>query len=91
MQRLTENGDLKAAVTALTDFIDKYDASDLKPNAQFTLGIGYGGPGQKPGAVKALQAFVNDNPAHPLVSDAKRVITELRSFYARRKSFRPGR
>jgi len=77
-QQLAENGELKAAVAALSDFIDKYDTSDLKPNAQFALGISYGGLGQKPGAVKALQAFVNDNPAHPLVNDAKQVIAQLR-------------
>ena len=63
---------------AFSDFIDKNEKSDLKPNAQFALGISYGGLGQKQGAVKALQAFVNDNPAHPLVPDAKQVIAQLR-------------
>jgi len=77
-QQLAENGDLQAAVKALNDFIEKHDKSDLKPNAQFALGISYGGLGQKSGAVKALQAFVNDNPAHPLAADAKQVIAQLR-------------
>lgn len=77
-QQFAENGDLKAAITALSDFIDKHDSSDLKPNAQFALGISYGGLGRNPDAVKMLQSFVNDYPAHPLVSDAKQVIAELR-------------
>jgi TolA-binding protein len=77
-QQLAENGDLQAAVTALNDFIGKYEKSDLKPNAQFALGISYGGLGQKAGAIKALQAFVSDNPEHPLVADAKQVIAQLK-------------
>ncbi len=77
-QQLAENGDLKGAIDALSAFIDKHEDSDLKPNAQFALGISYGGLGQKQGAVDALQAFVADNPKHPLVSDAKQVIAQLK-------------
>jgi TolA-binding protein len=77
-QQLAENGDLQSAVKALSAFIEDHGDSDLKPNAQFALGISYGGLGQKKPSVDALQAFVNDNPKHPLVADAKQVIAELK-------------
>lgn len=76
-QQLVENGDLQEAARAFTAFIDEHENSDLRPNAQFALGISYGGLGQTRGAVDALQAFVNDNPKHPLVSDARAVIAQL--------------
>lgn len=76
-QQLAEDGDLTAAVKALSDFIAGYDNSDLRPNAQFALGISYGGLGQKQPGIDALQAFVNEHPNHPLVADARQVIAEL--------------
>jgi len=77
-QQLAEKGDLPAAVKALSAFIEQYDKSDLKPNAQFALGLSYGGMGQNDPGIKALQEFVDDNPKHPLVADAKQVIQELK-------------
>jgi TolA-binding protein len=76
-QQYAEDGDLQKAVTAFNAFLEEYDASDLKPNAQFALGISQGGMGDIPASKKTLQAFVNDNPKHPLVTDAKQVIDEL--------------
>jgi len=77
-QQLADDGDLQSAVKALTAFIETYGDSDLKPNAQFALGISYGGLGQNKPGVDALQAFINDNPKHPLVDDAKQVIAKLK-------------
>ena len=77
-QQLAESGDLTAAVSALSSFIDNYSDSDYRANAQFALGISYGGLGQNPESVNAFQNFVNDNPRHPLVGDAKQVMAELR-------------
>ena len=77
-QQLAEDGDLNGAVKALTSFLENHEDSDLKPNAQFALGISYGGLGQNQPSIKAFKAFVNDNPKHPLVSDAKQVIAELK-------------
>ena len=77
-QQLAENGDLQGAIEALSAFIDEHGDSDLRPNAQFALGISYGGLGQNQGAVNALKSFVADNPKHPLVSDAKQVIAQLK-------------
>lgn len=76
-QQLAEDGNLEAAVKALSAFVEGHSDSDLKPNAQFALGISYGGLGQKKPGIDALQAFVSDNPKHPLVADAKQVIAEL--------------
>lgn len=77
-QQLAEEGNLQAAVKALSAFLEDFGDSDLKPNAQFALGISYGGLGQNKHSVDALQTFVSDNPKHPLVADAKQVIAELK-------------
>lgn len=77
-QQLVEGGDLKAAVTALSEFIDNHDDSDLQANAQFALGLSYGGMGDKQNSVEVLSRFVDNYPNHPLATDAKQVIAELR-------------
>lgn len=76
-QQYAEDGDLQKAVVALNVFMQDYQESDLVPNAQFALGISQGGLGDIPASKKTLQAFVDDNPKHPLVVDAKQVIAEL--------------
>ena len=76
-QQYAEDGDLKKAVAALNSFLQEYENSDLKPNAQFALGISQGGLGDIPASKKTLQMFIEDNPKHPLVADAKQVIDEL--------------
>ncbi|MFC1589019.1 tol-pal system YbgF family protein [Pseudomonadota bacterium] len=75
--QLAENGDLQGAVKAFSSFISDHGNSDLKANAQFAMGISYGGMGQVKSSVNTLSAFVKDNPTHPMVSDAKQVIAEL--------------
>ena len=76
-QQYAEDGDLQKAVVALNTFLQEYKESDLIPNAQFALGISQGGLGDIPASKTTLQAFVDDNPKHPLVADAKQVIAEL--------------
>ena len=76
-QQYAEDGDLKKAVAALNSFLQEFEDSDLKPNAQFALGISQGGLGDIAASKKTLQVFVDDNPKHPLVADAKQVIAEL--------------
>ena len=80
------DGDLQQAVTALNTFLQDYDNSDLKPNAQFALGISQGGMGDIPASKKTLQIFVDDNPKHPLVADAKQVIAEIGGFTCKREN-----
>ena len=77
-QQLAEDGDLNGAVKALSAFLEDHENSDLKPNAQFALGVSYGGLGQNQPSIDAFEAFVSDNPKHPLVADAKHVIAELK-------------
>lgn len=77
-QQLAESGDLPAAVEALSNFIEDHGDSNYKANAQFALAISYGGMGKNAESINAFQAFVDDNPKHPLVEDAKAVISELR-------------
>ena len=76
-QQYAEDGDLKKAITALNIFLEEYENSDLKPNAQFALGISQGGLGDVAASKATLQIFIDDNPKHPLVGDAKQVIAEL--------------
>lgn len=76
--QLAENGDLDSAVKAFSSFISDHGDSDLKANAQFAMGISYGGMGKVKSSVNTLRAFVNENPSHPMVSDAKQVIAELK-------------
>jgi len=76
-QQYAEDGELKKAIAALNSFLQEYEDSDLKPNAQFALGISQGGLGDIPASKKTLQMFIEDNPKHPLVADAKQVIDEL--------------
>lgn len=77
-QQLAEDGNLPAAVQALSSFIEGHRDSDLRPNAQFALAISYGAMGEKQPSVDTFQAFINDNPMHPLTADAKQMISELR-------------
>jgi len=76
-QQYAEDGDLNKAVIALNAFLDEFEDSDLKPNAQFALGISQGGLGDISASKETLQSFVDDNPKHPLVVDARQVIAEL--------------
>jgi len=76
-QQYAEEGNLQKAVTALNEFIAEYSDSELVPNAQFALGISQGGLGKTDASKNTLRNFVDDNPKHPLVADAKQVIAEL--------------
>ncbi len=75
--QFAENGDLTSAIKAFSAFISDHGESDLKANAQFALGISYGGMGDARSSVNALHTFVKDNPEHPMVADARQVIAEL--------------
>ena len=75
--QFAENGDLNSAVKAFSSFINDHSESDLRANAQFALGISYGGMGNAKSGVNTLRAFVKDNPDHSMVTDAKQVIAEL--------------
>ncbi|HHO59081.1 MAG TPA: tetratricopeptide repeat protein [Thiotrichales bacterium] len=77
-QQFAEDGELEKAVKALSAFLEKYDDSELKPNARFALGISQGGLGDAAGSIETLQLFIEENPKHPLAPDARQVIAELK-------------
>lgn len=75
--QLAEKGDLASAIKAFSAFISDHGDSDLKPNAQFALGISYGGAGKMQSSANTLRAFVKENPTHPMTADAKQVIASI--------------
>ncbi len=77
-QQLAEDGKLQQAEKALNDFLEEYSDSELVPNAQFALGLTQGGLGETEASIESLEQFIEDNPNHPLVADAKQVIAELK-------------
>lgn len=77
-QALVDRGQLQQASEAFKKFIERYPGSDLRPNAQFAIGMTYGGLGQVQQGMQAFQVFINDYPDHPLVADARVVMEELK-------------
>ncbi|MCP4431902.1 MAG: hypothetical protein GY806_13050 [Gammaproteobacteria bacterium] len=74
-----DKGDLENAVKEFDEFIDSYQQSSLLPNALFARSIGLAGIGKKEQAISSMQLFINDNPDHPLIQDAKQIVSELSS------------
>ncbi len=77
-QELAETGDLQAAIDALNRFLEKYQDSELEPNARFALGLSQGSLGNRQAGIESLQGFIDQYPSHPLVGDARRIIEALR-------------
>ena len=77
-QQIAEKGDLQGAIKALNHFVDTYSKSELRPDAQFALGISYAGAGNKDASISTLEAFVKQHPKHPLVADAEQVIKQFK-------------
>ena len=55
----------------------EWTIKEAEDSAQLSAVSARGGHGRHHHQQKNLQAFVNDNPKHPLVADAKQVIAEL--------------
>jgi len=77
-QQLMDKGDLQASAKSFDDFILNYANSSLLPNALFAKSISYAGLGNTAEATSAMQKFIDTNPNHPLISDAKQVIEQLK-------------
>ena len=75
-QRYAETGQLEQAVSELDSFIDKYQDSELRPNALFALGISQAGLWEYESSKLTLIDFVDEYPAHPLTADAERILEE---------------
>ncbi len=76
-QQFMDKGELKASVKAFSDFINQYASSELMANALIGKGISLAGLGKKAEASVTLKQFIEDNPTHPLIMDAKQILTQL--------------
>lgn len=72
-----DQGELQAAVESFDSFLNQYSQSNLRPNALFGKSLSLAGLGQKAQSVATMQVFIDENPNHPLVDDARLVIIEL--------------
>jgi TolA-binding protein len=72
-----DQGELQAAVELFDSFLNQYAQSSLRPNALFGKSLSLAGLGQKAQSVATMQIFIDENPNHPLVDDARLVIAEL--------------
>ena len=72
-----DKGELQGAVEAFDSFLNQYAQSNLRPNALFGKSISLAGLGQNQQALATMQLFIDENPNHPLVNDARLVIAEL--------------
>ena len=76
-QHKMDKGDLPAAVTLFDDFLEQYSESSMRPNALFGKSLSLASIGQSDQSVSLMRQFINENPNHPLVSDARQVIEAL--------------
>ncbi|MEE8366084.1 MAG: tetratricopeptide repeat protein [Gammaproteobacteria bacterium] len=76
-QQKLDQGDLEAAVEAFDQFLSDYKNSSLRPNALFAMAISLAGLGKNELSVVSMQLFIEENPQHPLVNDARQVVGEL--------------
>jgi len=72
-----DQGKLQDAVANFDQFLQHYSDSSLRPNALFGKSISLAGMGQKADSLAIMRQFVDENPAHPLVDDARKVIASL--------------
>jgi len=77
-QKMADDGNFQQANQAFGGFMKSYPDSDLRPNAQFAVGMIQGGMGQNAKCVQTFESFVTEYPNHPLTSDAKQVIEEFK-------------
>lgn len=76
-QQLMDKGELQASTEAFESFIKQYGSSNLMPNALFSKGICDAALGKTDEAVINIKKFIETNPGHPLVTDAKQILSEL--------------
>jgi len=76
-QQLMDKGELIRSAEAFDLFIEQYENSYLLPNALFGKGLSLAANGDKSAASEALNQFVDSNPNHPLVADARQVLQQF--------------
>lgn len=76
-QQKLDQGDLEAAVEAFDQFLSDYKNSSLRPNALMAMAISLAGLGKTELSIVSMQLFIEENPQHPLVNDARQIVGEL--------------
>ena len=76
-QRQMDSGDLQAAAKSFDDFLSEFAQSDLRPNALFGMSLCLAATGKTDESRTTLETFIDENPSHPLVGDARQVLTSL--------------
>jgi len=76
-QAKMDQGKLQEAVKSFDDFLQHYGDSALRPNALFGKSLSLAGIGRKEDSVATMRQFVDENPTHPLIDDARKVIENL--------------
>jgi len=76
-QNRLDQGELEVAARMFDEFLQKFGQSALRPNALFGKGISLAGIGKTEQSLTAIRQFVEENPRHPLIRDARLVIGEL--------------
>ena len=72
-----DKGNLEAAVVLFDGFLSQYEDSDMRPNALFAKSISLANIGQRKQSLAVMRQFVDENPNHPLLADARQVINLL--------------
>ena len=72
-----DKGDLENAAKEFGQFINQYQDSSLRPNALFGRSISLAGIGNMEASKTSMQLFIDENPNHPLIADAKQILGEL--------------
>ncbi|MBL4762994.1 MAG: hypothetical protein JKY93_09895 [Gammaproteobacteria bacterium] len=76
-QKLADADKLAQAGSAFDQFLTSYPDSLLRPNALFAKGMTSAGLSHAKLSKQAFTKFIDENPAHPLVPDAKQIISML--------------
>jgi outer membrane protein assembly factor BamD (BamD/ComL family) len=79
-QEKMNKGELHLAVSSFNSFLGKYERGNMRPNALLGKSTSLAGLGQKKQSLPVMQEFVSEDPNHPLVSDAKQVISEFNNL-----------
>ncbi len=76
-QKQMDQGELDAAAKSFDDFLGQFAQSDLRPNALFSMSLCQAAIGQTDASRSNLQTFIDENPNHPLIEDARQVLASL--------------
>lgn len=78
-QDLADAGKYADAAKAFDAFVDAYPKSLFAPQARFGAALSQATLGDKARAISGFEAFLKQNPEHPLARDAERVLAALKA------------